>query len=169
MNLDTAFSALVTAIFLRPIFKVLRDGRAVAQHSAGYKSMIKTKWLTLLGASLAVFSSTALYINMGLFFVLGGNGLPFWANPYLHIMVFGMNLDSVLNDVGMLVACGVLKKVDGTSVIKGISNLLFRSGRIVEPESQPGNVPLAHHGLSSGTKLPPSIPSLLLHAHRGAL
>jgi hypothetical protein len=76
----------------------------------------KTKWLTLSGASLAVLSSTALYINGGLFVVLGGYGKPFFANPYLNVLTFGINLDSVLNDVGLLLACGVLKKVTWEAV-----------------------------------------------------
>ena len=76
--------------------------------------MEKTKWLTLVGASLTVLSSTAMYINGGLWvgnLVLGGSGKPFFANPHLNPFVFGFNLDSVLNDVGVLLACGVLKKV----------------------------------------------------------
>jgi hypothetical protein len=74
-------------------------------------SLEKTKWLTLAGSSLAVISSTALYINGGLYVVLGDYGKPFYANPYLNVLVFGINLDSVLNDIGMLLACGVIKKV----------------------------------------------------------
>jgi hypothetical protein len=77
--------------------------------------------MTLLGASLAVVSSTALCVNTGMFFVLGGMGTPFWANSYLHVLVFGMNLDSVLNDIGMLLVCGVLKKADCSSLVIRIS------------------------------------------------
>ena len=79
--------------------------------SEGQISLEKTKWLTLLGASLAVISSTAFYINFGLWVVLGDNGKPFYTSPYLNVMVFGINLDSVLNDIGMLLACGVVKKI----------------------------------------------------------
>jgi hypothetical protein len=105
---DTVFSCVVTALFLRPIFKVL--GEVGNVRSEGRLSLEKTKWLTLSGTSLAVLSSTAFYINLELWAVLGGNGKPFFANPYLNIFVFGINLDSVLNDVGVLLACGVLKK-----------------------------------------------------------
>jgi hypothetical protein len=100
---------VLTALFLRPVFKVLSEVGDV--HSAGQISLEKTKWLTLVGASLAVLSSTAMYINSGLSVVLGGWGKPLWANPYLNPNVFGYNLDSVLNDVGMLLACGVVKKL----------------------------------------------------------
>ena len=113
---DTVFSCVVTALFLRPIFKIL--GEVGGVRSPGQISLEKTKWLTLVGASLAVISSTAFYINCGLFVVLGDYGKPFYANPYLHVMVFGINLDSVLNDIGMLLACGVVKKITYESVTK---------------------------------------------------
>jgi hypothetical protein len=126
----------VTALFLRPIYKVLRKGGdAGAQHSAGYKKLLKTKWATLLGAFLAVMSSTALYTNAGMYFVWGGEGTPVWVNPYLNMMVFGLNLDSVLNDIGMLLVCGVLKKVDCSSLVSHISTI--RSVHKVGPASQP--------------------------------
>jgi hypothetical protein len=91
---DTTFSSVVTALFLRPIFKILGDAGNV--RSEGRISFEKTKWLTLAGSSLAVFSSTAIYINGGLYVVLGGYGKPFWANPYLNVFVFGINLHSAV-------------------------------------------------------------------------
>ena len=106
---DTVFSCVVTALFLRPIFKIL--GEVGGVRSEGQISLEKTKWLTLLGAGLAVLSSTAMYINAALYVMLGGFGKSLWANPYLNPFVFGFNLDSVLNDVGMLLACGVIKKI----------------------------------------------------------
>ena len=114
MPQDTTFSSVVTALFLRPTFKIL--GEVGDVRSEGQISLEKTKWLTLLGASLSVISSTALYINFGLFVVLGDYGKPFYANPYLHPLVFGINLDSILNDIGMLLACGVVKKITCKSV-----------------------------------------------------
>ena len=84
--------------------------------SVGRISLEKTKWLTLAGSSVAVISSTAFYIHGGLFAVLGDFGKQFYTNPYLHIMVFGINLDSVFNDIGMLLACGVIKKIACKSV-----------------------------------------------------
>jgi hypothetical protein len=92
--------------------------------SVGQISLEKTKWLTLSGSSLAVLSSTAFYINGGLYFLLGGLGTPFWANPYLHIFVFGVNLDSVLNDFGMLLACGVAKKITFEAVTTRFSTAI---------------------------------------------
>ena len=34
----------------------------------------------------------------------------------MNALVFGINLDSVLNDIGMLLACGVVKKITCESV-----------------------------------------------------
>jgi hypothetical protein len=131
---DTTFSIFVTALFLRPIYKVLREGDGVARLSAGYKSLQKTKWMTLSGACLAVFSSSVLYINLLLFFTLGAPGKPFYTNPYLNIFVFGLNLDSVLNDVGMLLACGVLKTASCTSLSQHFTTAAPSE---VMPEVQP--------------------------------
>jgi hypothetical protein len=104
------FSCVVTAIFLRPIFKILAEVGGV--RSLGRPNQLeKAKWLTLLGASLAVLSSTAMHINGGLYAVLGGNGKPFYTNPYLNIFVFGINLDSLLNDIGMLLVSDAIKTV----------------------------------------------------------
>jgi hypothetical protein len=110
---------VATGIFLRPIFRVLGEVREV--RSAGQisleKRLEKTKWMTLAGASLAVVSSTAVYINFGLFAALGANKRPFYANPYLNVIVFGFNLDSVLNDIGMLFVCGVFETVSPCGVM----------------------------------------------------
>ena len=100
--------------------------------------MEKTKWLTLLGSSLAVISSTALYINVGLFVVLGDYEKPFYANPYLNVMVFGFNLDSVLNDVGMLLACGAIKKITYKKITTQVSTLVsMASARKIKIETIP--------------------------------
>ena len=123
---------MVTALFLRPIFKIL--GEVGDVRSEGQISLEKTKWLTLLGASLAVISSTALYINLGLHFGLGDIGKPLYANPYLHPLVFGINLDSVLNDIGVLLACGVVKKI----TCKSVQNMFSTAAAYkVEPAAPP--------------------------------
>jgi hypothetical protein len=62
----------------------------------------------------------------------------------LNVWVFGTNLDSVLNDVGMLLACGVIKTFWASRT---------RQKTTVAPVN---NAPLARRGLNSGTKLPPS-------------
>jgi hypothetical protein len=136
---------VVTALFLRPIFKIL--GLVGDVRSEGQISLEKTKWLTLVGASLAVISSTALYINMGLMLVLGGIGKPFWANPYLNVTVFGTNLDSVLNDIGMLLACGVVKKITYETVTTRFRSFsaTSRKSQKVDPAAPPAFDSEAHN------------------------
>ena len=128
---------MVTALFLRPTFKIL--GLVGDVRSEGQISLEKTKWLTLVGASLAVISSTALYINFGLWVVLGGAGKPFYANPYLNTNVFGINLDSVLNDIGMLLACGVVKKITYETVTTRFRSFsaTSRKSQKVDPAAPP--------------------------------
>jgi hypothetical protein len=92
--------------------------------SAGYKNMQKTKWMTLTGSTLAVLSSSALYINIVVYMFLGERGNRFFTSPYLNYQIFGLNLDSILNDIGMLLVCGVLKKLGCSSLVKGLSKVL---------------------------------------------
>jgi hypothetical protein len=113
--MDTTFSAMITTIFLLPILKVLGEGKGAAQHSAGYKKMQQTKWMTMFGASLSVLSSTLLYVNF-LLAIFGGRGSQYDIVPWLNITVFGISMDSICNDVGMLFVCGVLKKAPSLSV-----------------------------------------------------
>jgi hypothetical protein len=103
--------------------------------------MMKTKWMTLSGASLAVLSSTALYINVLLFLVLGGehgSGSQWHASPYLDFGVFGVNLDSILNDLGMLLVCGVLKTASCAALTKHFSTATVAPAPVVGyvPNSQ---------------------------------
>jgi hypothetical protein len=100
---DTSFSILITRLFIEPIAKVLEEGNGVANQSESYKCMQQRKWHTLVGSTLVVVSSTLLYINAIYCFVFG------WRSTWLNIFVFGINLDSILNDIGMVVLSGILK------------------------------------------------------------
>jgi len=104
---DTIFSILLTRIFLRPIIKVLGDMRGVRCRSAGHLAMQQTKWLTLVGSTLIVASSTGLYVNAVLFMLLSSR---FMRSSWLNIFVYGGNMDSIVNDVGMLFVCGLFKR-----------------------------------------------------------
>jgi hypothetical protein len=77
--------------------------------------------MTLAGSILAVLSSSVLYVNVILYMLLGENGNQFLTSLYLNYQVFGMNLDSVLNDIGMLLVCGVVKKLDFSSLRRRFS------------------------------------------------
>jgi hypothetical protein len=65
----------------------------------------------LVGSTVAVLSSTALYINGIFCFTVGGQ---WWISPWTNVLVFGINADAILNDVSLLIACGVLKRVSLT-------------------------------------------------------
>jgi hypothetical protein len=108
--IDTYFSVFVTKLFVRPIAKVLAEGSGVANESAGYKSMLESKWYTLIGSTLAVASSTVLYIVMVLQLAWGGHDGEMWSNKWLNVFVFGASANSILNTVGMVLVCGVLKR-----------------------------------------------------------
>lgn len=116
--MDSAFSAMITAVFLRPVMRVLSDGGRSMRKAEGYKKLQQTKRMTLAGTVLTVASSSLLYINIFLQMTAGipEEGSVFWSSPWLNPVVFGINLDSVLNDLGMLLACGVLKNILCTSV-----------------------------------------------------
>jgi hypothetical protein len=73
--------------------------------------MQQSMWMALLGATLTVLMSTALYGNTLYFLLNSAPGHPAWTNPYLNIFTFGVSMHSIFNDLGVLLVCGVLKKV----------------------------------------------------------
>lgn len=65
----------------------------------------KVKLATLIGCVLCVCSSSVLYINGFYAFLWAEWCAPYaWCHPY----VFGLNIDSILNDVGLVLASGIL-------------------------------------------------------------
>ena len=106
----------------------MKEGRHVSQQSAGYHRLRESMWMSLAGTLLSVLSSTMLYGNAFYCFLYAEPGHPAQANPYLHINVFGVNMDSICNDVGVLLVCGVLKNVMN---FKGISAVFGRHHRYV--------------------------------------
>jgi hypothetical protein len=81
--MDTYFSVFVTTLFLRPISNVLTEGRTASHHSRGFKQLETTKHNTLFGSSLAVISSSMLYLLLLVFFD-GRNDIfqnEIWLNP----------------------------------------------------------------------------------------
>jgi hypothetical protein len=109
--MDTVFSVVVVAAFLRPIKQILQNGpaRARYQHPArsndAARKLERTKWTTLAGASLAVVSSSLLYLAAILQFAFFWD--TFAPSPWLNIFVFVGNADSVCNDVGLLLVSGM--------------------------------------------------------------
>jgi hypothetical protein len=119
---DVAFSAIVTRIFLKPLFHVMNGADdAVRSQSAGYKRMRQTIRMTLAGSSLAMLSSTALYANTLAFIVMGPDSM-FYSSPFLHVLSFGVNLDSVLNAIAMLLASGIFRDLSIGPAIKWLKS-----------------------------------------------
>ena len=155
--MDTTFSAMITTIFLLPILEVLGEGKGAAQHSAGYKKMQQTKWMTMFGASFSVLSSTLLHVGF-LLAIFGGFGSQCDRSPWLNPFVFGISMDSICDDVGVIFACGVLKKAPSLSV----TTIYSASGAQHNPWWSGGAV--------QRKRCPPSVAqSTLLHLNFGAL
>ena len=57
-------TVVITIIFLRPIMRVLGEGRGVAQHSEGFKHMQVTKRMTLVIIITVVLVATYIYTCM---------------------------------------------------------------------------------------------------------
>jgi hypothetical protein len=99
---DGLFSVVVANVFLRPIFETLRSsrqstrGQPSQRQSDAQKMITRTKWTTFAGVTLAVTSSSLLYINLILWAVMADTFDP---SPWLNPFSFMINLDSILNDV----------------------------------------------------------------------
>jgi hypothetical protein len=147
---DSYFSVVVTGLFLKPVLRALKDGWGMAsvQKSVAYKKMQQTVYMTMFGSSLAVLSSTYLYINLLLFF--DGKTYGMRSNPWLNPLVTGNistlccrvnrlvtqvclvsaplsltlsvgNVVSILNDVGMLFVSGVFKHASWKALRSGLT------------------------------------------------
>jgi hypothetical protein len=134
--MDTAFTILVTLIFLRPIKKIMRDEGGDSIQSAAHKDMQKTKWMTLAGSTLAVLSSTILYIMMMLNAVLGGK---FWSSPWLNIFVSGLNIDGILSTIGMVFVSGSLKNASFGDILSEFAAANPAPMTVVPQQSYVGN------------------------------
>ena len=135
-----------TLLFVRPIYKILIEGADVSKQAAGYHRLLQSMWMSLLGSLLAVLSSTVLYGNEFYFFLNNQTpGHPAVANPFLNIFVFGINMDSMCNDIGVLLVCGVLKNVSFRNVGSTLGSLLPTkklTGRQHVPTVAPEPVPV---------------------------
>jgi hypothetical protein len=108
MFMDLFFTVISTNLFLRPILSAMAHASDAHRSTPGFKGMQQTKYATLFGSIIATMSSTLLYINLVLHVFIGGE----WhRNPYLHPLVFMVNMDSIFNCLGMLLVSGVPKKL----------------------------------------------------------
>jgi hypothetical protein len=114
--IDSVASVQLTTIFLRPVVEALRRMSARIRHAsmdAPLSRMQRRKWATLIGSTLAVTSSTLLYLNIFPFLLrpLFYDDYGVSNNEYANPVVFGVNIDAIMNNLGMLVACGFFSKV----------------------------------------------------------
>jgi hypothetical protein len=125
--------------FGRPVREFIAKNKHVETQNAARRELKRTMFSTLVGSSLTVVSSSLLYINILLWVLVKG---PFGLVWLLNPLVFGVNIDSVLNDIGMLVLSGTAKEV-----LKGFkcrqsrstrvgSDRIGRAGRVVTPLSK---------------------------------
>jgi hypothetical protein len=181
---DSYFSVVVTGLFLKPVMSALNDSRVMAsfQKSGGYKKRVRvraltqTLYMTLFGSSLAVLSSTYLYINLLLYF--DAKTFDMRSNPWLNPLVIGNvvtlccrvnrivnqvyhlsshpavgNVVSMLNDVGMLFVSGVFKHASTKSA--RIKQAPVRSSPLDARAEQPvANIVLAANSNSGDLPLP---------------
>jgi hypothetical protein len=107
---DIIFSVVVVAAFLRPIQHILQNEPVPARHlslrsNGASRKLERTKRTTLAGVSLAVASSSLLYLAIILYNLLVQD--TFHSSPWLNMFVFPGNADSICNDVGLLLASGM--------------------------------------------------------------
>jgi hypothetical protein len=105
--IDAYLSIGITATFLTPWTDAIGLVRARGNEQA-HKSLQRTKHSALFGSSIAVFSSTLFYIN-SILWVMGIG--PFVTSPWLNPLVFGANLDSILNDIGVFLLSGAWQQL----------------------------------------------------------
>jgi hypothetical protein len=104
--LDTYFSVKITSLFTLPISVVLGEGSGVVNQTQGFQHLLNSKWWTLVGSTLAVGSSTVLYVAVILQLVWGGPDKEMWKSWWMNVFVLWVNVNSILNTVGMLFVSG---------------------------------------------------------------
>jgi hypothetical protein len=163
MLMDSVFSVVVVAAFLRPIRKTLQQenegrgtsiqsarNRSARSNEAAYRALVQTQWTTLIGVSLTVTSSSLLYVAAILQFAVLLDTFNF--TPWLNVFVFPGNGDSICNDAGLALVSGMLTLAS--------SRNLGRSNRVTSRSSQPSgtsaSVALARSQLANLCSIPVS-------------
>jgi hypothetical protein len=108
MIFDSVFSALVTKAFLKPIQEVMVQNNDSGNHSVAYLGLRTTKWMTVSGTLLTIGASALFYIHLSVAMFAWNDTIMAseWLNPYMH----ASSLKSIFNDIGILVASGILKQ-----------------------------------------------------------
>ncbi len=105
---DSVFSVLVTKAFLKPIQEVMVQNNDSRNQSAAYIGLRTTKWMTVSGTLLTIGASALFYIHLSATNIAWNDTIMAseWLNPYMH----ASSLKSIFNDIGILVASGILKQ-----------------------------------------------------------
>jgi hypothetical protein len=105
---DSVFSVLVTKAFLKPIQEVMVQNNDSRSQSAAYYGVRTTKWMTVSGTLLTIGASALFYIHLSVANIFWNDTIMAgeWLNPYSH----ASSLKSIFNDIGILVASGILKQ-----------------------------------------------------------
>jgi hypothetical protein len=98
-------------------------GLKSANGSRGYKRLQSSKYMTLSGTVLAVFSSSLLYANLIWYFLWPDSLSKLVGERVFHPFVFGFYLYSGINTVGVLLVCGWAKKYMDQSTKISMHNL----------------------------------------------
>jgi hypothetical protein len=107
---DAIFSVIVTFIFLKPILDLLHASRGILPTVAKGR-LERTKRWNFAGLILTVVSSTALYLHFIAYFVLSvlQQYSPLHSSVFGNPHVFGVQMVSMLNILGMILLCGMFK------------------------------------------------------------
>jgi hypothetical protein len=103
----------ITTVFVRCLKIILKEGEGVADKEEGYKQLQLSCKHAVLGSAIAVSCSTYVIMNAMLCFIIQG---IFWRSSWLNVFVFGINMNSIFNNIGMFFVCGMAKhSIHGTS------------------------------------------------------
>ncbi len=103
----------ITTVFVRCLKIVLKEGKGVADGEEGYKQLQLSCKHAVLGSAITVSCSTYVFINAMLCFIVQG---VFWRSSWLNVFIFGINMNSIFNNIGMFFVCGMAKhSIHGTS------------------------------------------------------
>jgi len=128
------FSFRITAAFLSPLVQTLDEGGASVRSTAGYKRLQQTKRMTFWGTCLIVGSATVFYILSVLWALKVGR-----SNPWVNALVIGFTGASILNDIGMVLVCGVFKNLPSVSSSFTSLKQSNKEGLPAEPSFSPNS------------------------------
>merc|ERR1712086_316497 len=128
---DLVFSVGVTLAFLVPLWSVITEQMTQQRFN---KKLHKVTIVTALGSTVVVFSGTLLYLNGFAFYLWHARMSQItWLNCY----VVGGNLDSILNDLGML-----LISVGVAYIVMPVKKKRKRKHRYTKAQASPFGQPV---------------------------